>query len=168
MVKEVMDMKWTKWAWTIAVPVVGGMASGYIANRLNAKNEQTKAQYEKMKQPPFSPPTAVFPIVWPILYTTMGVAHGLVKQKEENGPATKLYYSQLGANFLWSYLYFGKQNKEAGLVDIAMLLGLVGATTSSFYKVDKTAARLMLPYLGWTAFATYLNAGTIVLNQSDK
>ena len=47
MVKEVMDMKWTKWAWTIAVPVVGGMASGYIANRLNAKNEQTKEQYNR-------------------------------------------------------------------------------------------------------------------------
>lgn len=158
-------MKKLKLALTVALPVVGGMVSGYLANQMNSEKEQTQQQYQKMKQPPFSPPPAVFPIVWPVLYTMMGTAHYRIKETSNSERAEKLYYSQLVTNFSWSYIYFGKQEKTAGLVDILLLTSLVGATTVEFYKKDKVAGRLMLPYLAWSVFATYLNAGTVVLNK---
>lgn len=40
---------------------------------------------------------------------------------------------------------------------MAVLLGLVATTTVSFGRVDANAAKLMAPYLAFTAFANALN-----------
>ena len=38
----------------------------------------------------------------------------------------------------------------------AALLGVLTATVVKFHKVDPAAAYIMMPYLGWTTFATVL------------
>lgn len=60
----------------IVLPVVGGLVTGWLANR----NAQEK--YQKLNQPSFSPPGVVFPIAWTVLYGMMGLAKYRVKQKK--------------------------------------------------------------------------------------
>src|SRR5699024_1159858 len=122
-----------------SIPVIGGVASGYIANRVN-ESHSTKEQYSKLKSPPGSPAPIVFPIVWTGLYTTMGIAHHLVKEerKHSNVKSTS-YYSQLGLNMLWSYLFFGLRLRGIALIECFILLSTILLTTYQFGKVSKTA-----------------------------
>ncbi|SDN31404.1 TspO and MBR related proteins [Psychrobacillus sp. OK028] len=151
-------------ALSILIPVIGGSISGWIAN----KNAQEK--YKKLQQPPFSPPGIVFPIVWTALYTTMGVAKYRVDQKtksteKDSSPAIPLYDLQLGLNFLWSFLFFRWGLRGTALVEISLMLACIALTAYEFQQVDKTAGALMIPYVGWVAFALGLNYAVWKLNK---
>lgn len=149
-----------KLALSILIPVIGGSITGWIAN----KNAQEK--YKKLKQPSFSPPGAVFPIVWTTLYTTMGIAKYRVDQKKKDSPAAvPLYDLQLGLNFLWSFLFFRWGLRGTALVEITLMLGCITLTAYEFQQVDKTAGALMVPYVGWVAFALGLNYAVWKLNK---
>lgn len=161
-----IKINWKKLLVRVSIPVIGGVASGYIANRVN-KSHSTEEQYRKLKSPPGSPAPLVFPIVWTGLYTTMGIAYHLVKEerKHSNVESTS-YYAQLGLNMLWSYLFFGLRLRGIALIECFILLSTILLTSYQFRKVSKTAGKLMLPYIMWTTFATYLNAGTWYLNRN--
>ncbi len=129
----------------------------------------TKDSYEfymTLQRPPFAPPRLVFPIVWSILYVLMGIASALVytTPSPDRFCAVKLYLFQLVLNFFWSIIFFRLEALWLAFVWIVALLFAVAATTYKFYKVNKTAGLLMLPYLVWTAFATLLNLSIAILN----
>lgn len=153
-----------KLAISILIPVIGGSITGWIAN----KNAQEK--YKKLKQPSFSPPGAVFPIVWTALYATMGISKYRVDQKMKNmrngsSPAVPLYDLQLGLNFLWSFLFFRWGLRGTALVEISLMLACIALTAYEFQQVDKTAGVLMIPYVGWVTFALGLNYAVWKLNK---
>ena len=153
-----------KLALSILIPVVGGSITGWIAN----KNAQEK--YKKLKQPSFSPPGAVFPIVWTTLYATMGIAKYRVDQKvkdmrTDSTLAIPLYDLQLGLNFLWSFLFFRWGLRGAALVEICLMLASIALTAYEFQKLDNTAGVLMMPYVGWVTFALGLNYSVWKLNK---
>ena len=70
----------------------------------------------------------------------------------------------LGLNLFWSVLFFGGRMIGLALAEILLLWVFILGTTVVFWKVDRTAGVLMVPYLGWVAFAAYLNAGFYLLN----
>ena len=118
-------------------------------------------QYGQLYQPPLAPPGIVFPIVWTILFTLMGIAAYFVYRSSANSEqkeqALKLYAVQLAANVLWSVIFF---NFNAYLLAFAWLLllwYLIFLTTKAFFAIDETAGKLMIPYLLWVTFAGYLN-----------
>lgn len=152
-----------KLAVDILVPVVGGSIIGALAN----KNTQEK--YKKLKKPSFSPPPWLFPTVWTTLYTTMGIAkYRAETQAELKNQKTRTdvpYDIKLGLNFLWSFLFFKWGLRGAALVEMALLLGAVTWTTYEFYKQDKLAGSLMMPYIGWVGFALGLNYSVWKLNK---
>jgi tryptophan-rich sensory protein len=71
---------------------------------------------------------------------------------------------QLGVNFLWSILFFGLRNPLLGLLDIGVLIVLIVLLIKASYKVNKSAAYLLIPYLAWVSFATLLNLSVVILN----
>lgn len=75
------------------------------------------------------------------------------------------YDIQLGLNFLWSFLFFKWGLRGTALVEMALLLGAVTWTTYEFYKQDKLAGSLMMPYIGWVSFALGLNYSVWKLNK---
>jgi benzodiazapine receptor len=75
-----------------------------------------------------------------------------------------LYTIQLGLNLIWMPLFFGMGRPIEAMLDITALTGTVGYLAYIWSKVDTTAAYLMIPYLGWLGFASYLTAGTGHLN----
>ncbi|KAJ1036077.1 hypothetical protein NDA18_000223 [Ustilago nuda] len=107
-------------------------------------------------------------IVWPLLYASMGWAsHLTVKALDRTPPglgrnaakkALSLYWIQLGLNALWSPLFFGVGNVGLALVNIGALTGTVAYWAATVKDVDETAGLLAIPYVGWLAYATYLNA----------
>lgn len=98
----------------------------------------------------------------------MGIAAYLVYASDADGDkkreALKYYAAQLAVNFLWSIVFFRFQAFWAAVAVIVVLDLLIVATMLKMRRVRKAAVYLMVPYLIWTLFATYLAAGVAVLN----
>ncbi|TEB35674.1 hypothetical protein FA13DRAFT_1788288 [Coprinellus micaceus] len=80
-----------------------------------------------------------------------------------------LYYAQLGLNFAWTPLFFGAHKTGLALVDSAALTLTTWYMTKLFDRpTNGKATWFLLPYCGWLAYATYLNAGIWWLNGGEK
>ena len=126
--------------------------------------------YATLKKPFFSPPGWVFPIVWTILYFLMAVAVYRVLLKGQMGEfinkAIFLFVIQLGLNFLWSIIFFRFQLFGLAFLELLLLLVFILLTTFEFFKIDKTAGILMIPYIIWVSFAGVLNYVLWLLNEA--
>ena len=123
--------------------------------------------YIYLKKPPFAPPNWVFGPVWTMLYILMGISAYLVwieQKNKKSKPAMQLYWIQLALNSLWSIVFFGLQQLLISSLTILVLWALIALTIKRFKKVSKNAAYLLLPYLLWVTFATYLNIAIWLLN----
>lgn len=108
-------------------------------------------------------PPIVFPIVWSILYILMGyVGYKLSENNDEKGE--KLYYAQLLVNFLWTPVFFGLKSPIGGLILILILLALVIWLFAYVLKEYGNVGYLLLPYVIWLIFATFLNLSIVILN----
>lgn len=145
----------------IAIPlVIGGLAALISGGGMDT--------FDKMAKPPLSPPGWLFPVVWTILYILMGIASFLVytssAPKKSKKNALILYAIQLFVNFLWPILFFALQMCTAAAVLIVILWLLVLANLLYFYKIKQATGYLLIPYLLWVTFATYLNIAICVIN----
>ena len=124
--------------------------------------------FESLEKPPLSPPGWVFPIVWTILYTLMGISSYLVltagADKQQTERARMLYWYQLAVNFLWPTFFFNFQWYLFSFVWLVILWVLVLLMILAFWRIDRRAAVLNIPYLVWLTFAGYLNLGVWWLN----
>ena len=120
------------------------------------------------KQPPLLPPGWLFPVVWVILYAVMGYsAYRISINKapdEMKKGALTVYWAQLAVNFLWSIIFFKAELLWGGVAVIVLLLILIAVKLTLFYKLDKVAVFINIPYLLWVLFAAYLNIATAVIN----
>jgi benzodiazapine receptor len=116
--------------------------------------------YAGLVKPVLTPPAWVFGPVWTLLYLMMAIAAWLVWRTLGVYGALiplGLFLGQLALNALWSYLFFGLQRPGLALLDIvALWLGIL-ATLVTFWRAYAPAGLLLLPYLFWVSFATYLN-----------
>jgi len=124
--------------------------------------------YDDLDKAPWNPPGWVFGPAWTALYILMAVAAWLVARtgldQRSVQVALALYLAQLALNLGWSLLFFGVRSPGWALVDIVVLDVLVAATIVAFWRVDTTAAWLLVPYLAWILFATSLNAWIVLRN----
>ncbi len=122
------------------------------------------AWYAGLEKPGFTPPNWAFPVAWTILYAMMAYALWRILSLPENRPgrsaAIVAFFVQLTLNGTWSFAFFGGQSPVAGLVVIVALIVAILVTIRTFWRLDHTAAGLLMPYLAWVAYATLLN-GTI-------
>ncbi|HOI58826.1 MULTISPECIES: TspO/MBR family protein [unclassified Methanoculleus] len=124
--------------------------------------------YAGLVKPALNPPAWVFGPVWTVLYILMGVALYLVWirgwDRKDVKVAMAIFGVQLVLNVLWSYLFFGLQAPFFALIEIVLLWLAILMTIGAFYRVSVPAAVLLVPYLLWVTFATYLTYGVYVLN----
>ncbi len=117
--------------------------------------------YQGLRKPSWNPPASVFGPVWTCLYILMGTAAWLVWRARGFAGARRelgLFAGQLVLNALWSFLFFGLRAPLLALIELLLLASLVAVTLSAFWRVRPLAGALLLPYLGWLAFAGILNA----------
>lgn len=119
--------------------------------------------YDLLNKPDWNPPGWLFGPVWTLLYTAMAVAAWRVWLKvgfSDGKLELSAYFIQLFLNGLWSQLFFSMQNPGLAFAEIILLMAAIIYTSVLFFRVDKIAGWLMVPYILWVAFATVLN-GTI-------
>ena len=146
----------------IAIPVGGG-----ILVALLTKNSMS--MYSQLKKSILTPPDIVFPIVWTILYVLMGIAAYRIYMSNKEGKNDHdgyfYYLIQLLINFLWAIIFFNLRLYGISFILILILLVLVIITTIKFFKTDKIAGALMIPYIIWLVFASYLSAYVWIFNE---
>lgn len=131
--------------------------------------------YIDLVKPVGNPPSWVFGPVWTTLYILMGIALYLVWQESrsrERSLGLKFFALQLILNAVWSPVFFGStsltinglNNIGLALIVIVLLWLAILATIITFARVSKIAAWLLVPYILWVSYATYLNASIYVLN----
>ncbi len=149
--------------WVYVIAIVGTLAVGAISGFASMDGMKEFAQ---LKQPPLSPPGWLFPVVWTILYTLMGVsaARVVLANTMETKKAIAIYAAQLIVNALWSPIFFSLELRLVAFIWLLILIGLVIAMISVFKRIDVPAGNLQFPYLIWLLFAAYLNMGTFILN----
>lgn len=153
---------WKTYAfWILATEAVGAI-SGWLTR------EGTRIFNETIIQPPLSPPSVVFPIVWGLLYALMGISAARIYTSPQSRARSKglnLYIAQLVLNFFWSLIFFNAQAFGFAFIWLLLLWVLVLKMILTFQKVDPLASKLQLPYLLWLTFAAYLNFGVWYLNR---
>ncbi|MBN2014147.1 MAG: tryptophan-rich sensory protein [Candidatus Altiarchaeota archaeon] len=124
--------------------------------------------YQTINKPGFTPPGWVFAPAWTTLYILMGVSMYLIWIRGLQTPGVKtslvIFSSQLLLNTIWSILFFGLRNPFYAFVEIIFLWILIVASIVSFYRIDRRAAILLIPYILWVSFAAYLNYSVWQLN----
>lgn len=155
-----MKIQWKKLIICIAIPLlVGGLAALITMGSMES--------FALLNKPPLSPPGWLFPVVWTILYTLMGIASYLVYtsgQPYRSKTALTVYGVQLFFNFFWSIIFFNLEMYLFAFIWLVVLWLLILVTTVLFYRIEKSAGYLMIPYLIWVTFAGYLNLGIYILN----
>ena len=123
--------------------------------------------YSTLIKPALAPPSILFPIVWTILYILMGISAYIIYESDDydKDSALRVYLLQLFVNFIWPIFFFLLGYRLISLIIIIILLICVINMIIKFYKINKVAAYLQIPYLLWVLFATYLNYGFYILNK---
>ena len=141
------------------------LAVGALSALLTMGNMDLYAQ--GILKPPLAPPGWLFPVVWTVLYALMGISSTMIwlsPPSAERNKALNLYIAQLIVNFFWSLIFFNAQAFGFAALWLILLWVLVALMILQFWKVNRTAALLQIPYLIWLTFAAYLNIAIWILN----
>ncbi len=140
---------------------VGGLSAFLTRNNMNL--------FDEIVKPPLSPPRILFPIVWTILYILMGISSAIIfehrkfmKAEAEKGLA--IYGVSLILNFTWSIIFFNFRAFTFAFIWLLILWSSILYTIAQYYKVNKLAAYLQIPYLIWVTFAGYLTFAISLIN----
>lgn len=144
-------MKYKFWI-KLFLPLVLGTIVGILINN--------NIDYNIINKPPLSLSASIFPIVWTIIYLLIGLGYALYDDED----ISLIYYLQLGFNLLWSIIFFTLKLRFLSILWIIILDILVIILFIKYLRTNKLSAYLLLPYLLWIIFATYLNIGVYILN----
>ena len=145
---------------SILIPLGLGLLVGLLT-------QNGVSNLENLVLPSFQPPGWVFAVLWPILYTLMGISSYLISSTYSCYGSTCLiiYYVQLVVNLLWPIIFFVLDLRLFAFIWIIVLDILVIYMIWCFLGVNKKAAYLQIPYLLWLLFATFLNFSIYLLNR---
>lgn len=124
--------------------------------------------YAGIVKPSLNPPAWVFGPVWTTLFVLMGIAAFLIWKKGLDRWDVKIalgiFLGQLVFNTLWSIIFFGLHSPGGALIEIVFLWFAILVTIITFARISKPAAWLLVPYILWVSFASYLNYSIWMLN----
>ena len=151
-----LRLAYLRWAlFTVPMVVALGFLSGRVANSGYANR-----WFAALDKPALMPPGWAFGVAWTILYIMMALAFAMIlhaRGARLRGLAIALFLVQLALNLLWSPLFFRAHQVGDALSLILALLVVVIVTTALFWRIRKAAGVMLLPYIAWLAFASFLN-----------
>ena len=129
--------------------------------------------YKNLKKSSLTPPDYVFGIVWPILYLTLIIYAVFIARLHQEGklPNNMLtnpigpFLLQLILNILWSPVFFIENKIKLAFGMIILIILLTVWTFYTTFIVDKTISLILIPYLLWVSFASYLNGYIVFQNK---
>lgn len=138
---------------------------GFLSGLLTMN--EIKIWYASLNKPSFNPPNFIFGPVWTMLYILMGVSLSIIIAQENSKLRTRsitLFLIQFILNLAWSSLFFNFHLIGSALIEIIAMLLVILLMVLNFYKVNRIAGILQIPYLIWVSFATILNLYIYILN----
>lgn len=143
---------------TLGVGALGGWATA----------QSVRTWYPTLNKPAFNPPNWIFAPVWTSLYLLIGIAAYLVWLKRDqivHFPRTvAIYLIQLILNLAWSFIFFYLHEIGFALAEIILLLIVIVINAVTFYRIDKRAGLIFIPYILWVSFASFLTYNILILN----
>lgn len=139
-----------------------------IAMTIGARTQDSAAGwYGALEKPPLTPPDGLFPVVWSFLYALIAIAGWTIWQRRRQPDYAGLlavFVGYMVLNWSWSFVFFGAQALLPALVWIVLIdiLSII-LILRARHDARSVAVLMILPTL-WTMFATYLNAGLLIMN----
>jgi tryptophan-rich sensory protein len=156
----------TKEIISLIVAIITCQAAGIVGSIFTASKIPT--WYKGLIKPALNPPSWVFGPVWTTLYLLMGIALYIIWKKGLNTEGVKfaltIFAVQLILNALWSIVFFNMENLGLALINIVLMWLSILWTIVLFYRLSPTAGLLLIPYILWVSFASYLNYAIWTLN----
>ncbi len=152
---------WKVYAFWVVLCELVGIVSGLLSR------EGIAVYNVIVAKPPFTPPAWIFPVVWTILFALMGISAARVSLSAPSNARSwglNVFIAQLVVNFFWPLFFFNLQAFGFALIWLILLWILVAFTIYLFWKVDRAAAWLLVPYLAWLTFAAVLNGAVWLMN----
>lgn len=150
----------------LIISLIISVGGGFVAGLFNKNSMTIYADFQKTA---FFPPAIVFPIVWIVLYILMGIAayrvYMVIKETNTSKIPLVFYGIQLVLNFLWPFFFFKFKLYGLAFVELILLFIFILLTTIAFFKRDKVAGILMMPYMIWVVFAGILNFFIWMMNE---
>ena len=123
--------------------------------------------YNSLTKSKLTPPGYVFGIVWPILYVLLAFSFVLIiKSPKCIGLCTPLLFfiGQMILNLIWTTIFFKMKMMKTALLIIYAIIALTLVAFIKMLPINRTAGLLLIPYLLWLSFASYLNLYIVVNN----
>lgn len=144
------------------------LGAGSLASFLTARG--LREWYPLLRKPPGTPPGYVFGPVWTVLHVLMAISAWLVWRDfgwRGSQSALVLFCGQLALNVAWSGIFFGVRLPGVAFAEILILCMAILFNIVVFHWLTPVAAMLLVPYLLWVAYASYLNFGIWWLNRES-
>ena len=123
--------------------------------------------YSTLNRPPLAPPNWLFGPVWTVLYIMIAISIILyykANDKPHLGLTSAVLIVHIISNLIWTHLFFRLHSPAMALLDIILLDVTLAVLICWFWKSSVVSGSLLIPYLAWVLFATYLNYGFYTLN----
>ncbi len=145
--------------WKLIIAILTCEAIGFTSGLIGSAAMNT--WFDNLQKPSWTPPAYLFAPVWTLLYALMGIAFWLIWKNEtavvNKRSAYVAFALQLFLNFWWSIIFFKLQSPFFALIEILLMLLAILLTIFHFSKISKTAGWLLVPYVLWVSFASFLN-----------
>jgi tryptophan-rich sensory protein len=150
------------------VPLV--LLLGFLSGEISGSSA-ANPWFAALTKPALYPQPIVFPVAWTALYVLMGLACALVSAAwgAKGRTIALLFFAiQLALNLAWSPLFFRFHEIEYALYLLYAIDAAVLLTLALFWRVRWIAGALLLPYLAWVGFASWLNWQILELNPDQS
>ena len=158
--------------WKILISSIVILVLGFLSGVSTA--DSIPNWYVTLNKPFFTPPNWLFGPAWTVIYILMGISFGRIWQvvAKSRYPIVQkfarqglwLFVVQFFLNLIWTPVFFGMQSPGVALFIIIPLAILILLVIRHFFRLDRMAAFVLIPYLVWVTFASFLNLGIYVLN----
>ena len=123
-----------------------------------------KNWYDKLNKSRLTPPSWVFGVVWPLLYTSLVIYFLLMIFNPECVGVCdplKFFLAQTILNLMWPITFF--RLREIGMSFVILILMDI-LTLVTIYLTDNNYKYILYPYMAWISFATYLSGYILFKN----
>ena len=126
--------------------------------------------YNSLQKSPLTPPNWVFGVAWTILYILLICSFILTVINKKCKSFCKpliFFVIQLILNLLWTTIFFKWKKIIIAFIVIIVIIILTIITIILMRKITKIGAYILIPYVLWLCFASYLNGYIIANNKIE-
>lgn len=122
--------------------------------------------YAHLNKSSLTPPGFIFSVVWTLLYGLLAVIAWMLSNlnNKTSKKITVLFAVQMFMNWAWTPLFFGLHWLMPSAIWLISLTCLNLFLIIEAKKTHNTIAWLLMPYLLWLVFASYLNVVIALTN----